>query len=420
MIDFLRRAIKTLPTLLTAFLLALVLWIYAVTSTDPTESGTFGTPIPIEIIGQDPALIRMGELPTTLTLKLSAPRSIWGDLNNQPSLIRAIVDLSGLEAGTHVLPVQVQIGARPAQIESYTPATVEITLENLMTRTLPVNLAIQGEPAVGYQAETPALSNDSVTITGPEALVNQVDQVQAVLDVNLLQQSIVRTIPLKAVDATQSPVTGVTLSPSEITVTQEITQRFGYRSVVVNVVVSGQVAQGYRLTNISVFPPAVTVFSADPSIVDSLPGYVQTEALDLTNATDDLDMFLDLSLPDGLSVVGGQETVLVRVGIAAIESSAAYSNMTVEVVGLSSTLKAAIAPEQVTVIVAGPLPMLDQLTIDGIRVMVDVTGLTAGTYQLTPNVEIAIQNLRVESILPETVEVVISSALSPTPTPRKR
>ena len=420
MIDFLRRAIKTLPTLLTAFLLALVLWIYAVTSTDPTESGTFGTPIPIEIIGQDPALIRMGELPTTLTLKLSAPRSIWGDLNNQPSLIRAIVDLSGMEAGTHVLPVQVQIGARPAQIESYTPATVEITLENLMTRTLPVNLAIQGEPAVGYQAETPALSNDSVTITGPEALVNQVDQVQAVLDVNLLQQSIVRTIPLKAVDATQSPVTGITLSPSEITVTQEITQRFGYRSVVVNVVVSGQVAQGYRLTNISVFPPAVTVFSADPSIVDSLPGYVQTEALDLTNATDDLDMFLDLSLPDGLSVVGGQETVLVRVGIAAIESSAAYSNMTVEVVGLSSTLKATIAPEQVTVIVAGPLPMLDQLTIDGIRVMVDVTGLTAGTYQLTPNVEIAIQNLRVESILPETVEVVISSALSPTPTPRKR
>ena len=420
MIDFLRRAIKTLPTLLTAFLLALVLWIYAVTSTDPTESGTFGTPIPIEIIGQDPALIRMGELPTTLSLKLSAPRSIWGDLNNQPSLIRAIVDLSGLEAGTHVLPVQVQIGARPAQIESYTPATVEITLENLMTRTLPVNLAIQGEPAVGYQAETPALSNDSVTITGPEALVNQVDQVQAVLDVNLLQQSIVRTIPLKAVDATQSPVTGITLSPSEITVTQEIKQRFGYRSVVVNVVVSGQVAQGYRLTNISVFPPAVTVFSADPSIVDSLPGYVQTEALDLTNATDDLDMFLDLSLPDGLSVVGGQETVLVRVGIAAIESSAAYSNMTVEVVGLSSTLKAAIAPEQVTVIVAGPLPMLDQLTIDGIRVMVDVTGLTAGTYQLTPNVEIAIQNLRVESILPETVEVVISSALSPTPTPRKR
>jgi len=153
--------------------------------------------------------------------------------------------------------------------------------------------------------------------------------------------------------------------------------------------------------------------------VDSLPGYVQTEALDLVNATDDLDIFLDLSLPEGVSVVGGQETVLVRVGIAAIESSAAYSNMTVEVVGLASALKAAIAPEEVTVIVAGALSMLDQLTIDGIRVTVDLTGLSPGTYQLTPNVEITIQNLRVESILPETVEVVISSALSPTPTPRR-
>ncbi|HNT56125.1 MAG TPA: hypothetical protein PKG95_15515, partial [Anaerolineaceae bacterium] len=93
--------------------------------------------------------------------------------------------------------------------------------------------------------------------------------------------------------------------------------------------------------------------------------------------------------------------------------------MTVEVVGLASTLKAAIAPEEVTVIVAGALSMLDQLTIDGIRVTVDLTGLSPGTYQLTPNVEITIQNLRVESILPETVEVVISSALSPTPTPRR-
>jgi YbbR domain-containing protein len=419
MLNFLRRAIKTLPTLLTAFLLALVLWIYAVTSTDPTESGTYATPIPIEIIGQDPALVRMGSLPATLTLKLSAPHSIWTDLNNQPGLIRAIVDLSGLGAGTHVLPVQVQIGTRPAQIESFSPATVEITLENLKSRTLPISLVTQGEVAVGYQVEAPTLSTDSVTITGPEVLVNQVAEVQAILDIGLSQQSITRTITLTAVDEVQSPVTGITISPNEVTVTQDITQRFGYRSVVVNVVVTGQVAQGYRLTNISVFPPAVTVYSADPSIVDSLPGYVQTEALDLVNATDDLDIFLDLSLPEGVSVVGGQETVLVRVGIAAIESSAAYSNMTVEVVGLASTLKAAIAPEEVTVIVAGALSMLDQLTIDGIRVTVDLTGLSPGTYQLTPNVEITIQNLRVESILPETVEVVISSALSPTPTPRR-
>ncbi|HNT55542.1 MAG TPA: CdaR family protein [Anaerolineaceae bacterium] len=417
MLNFLRRAIKTLPTLLTAFLLALVLWIYAVTSTDPTESGTYATPIPIEIIGQDPALVRMGSLPATLTLKLSAPHSIWTDLNNQPGLIRAIVDLSGLGAGTHVLPVQVQIGTRPAQIESFSPATVEITLENLKSRTLPISLVTQGEVAVGYQVEAPTLSTDSVTITGPEVLVNQVAEVQAILDIGLSQQSITRTITLTAVDEVQSPVTGITISPNEVTVTQDITQRFGYRSVVVNVVVTGQVAQGYRLTNISVFPPAVTVYSADPSIVDSLPGYVQTEALDLVNATDDLDIFLDLSLPEGVSVVGGQETVLVRVGIAAIESSLPFSNMPVEVVGLAAGFDAQVSPELVTVIISGPLPLLDALTPASLRVTVDVTGLPEGIHVLYPIVELAVSDLVIQSILPETVEVVIARGGTATPRP---
>ena len=37
----------------------------------------------------------------------------------------------------------------------------------------------------------------------------------------------------------------------------------GYRDLAVKVVVNGQVAAGYRLENISVFPPVITVFAEE-------------------------------------------------------------------------------------------------------------------------------------------------------------
>jgi hypothetical protein len=69
----------------------------------------------------------------------------------------------------------------------------------------------------------------------------------------------------------------------------------------------------------------------------------------------------------------------------------------------------------VDVILSGPAPLLDTLLLQEIRVVIDVAGLTPGVYQLTPRVEILVADVVVESILPNTVEVVIT--LAPTPTP---
>jgi YbbR domain-containing protein len=205
--------------------------------------------------------------------------------------------------------------------------------------------------------------------------------------------------------------------PNEVAAHLEVTQRYGYRNVAVKVVVTGQVAEGYRLTNISVVPAAITVYSTDPQVVNGLPGYVETTALDLSGATDDVDVFQSLNLPPGVSVVGDQTTVLVRVSIASIESSLPIS-VPVEVVGLLPGLSARTSPEVITIIVTGPLPKLDGLMPEGVRAVVDVSGLPVGTHSLTPRIELAIQDLRVESFLPQLVEVVLDVSPTPTRTPR--
>jgi YbbR domain-containing protein len=69
------------------------------------------------------------------------------------------------------------------------------------------------------------------------------------------------------------------------------------------------------------------------------------------------------------------------------------------------------------VIVSGPLPLLDTLTRQDVRVTVDLSDLGPGTHQIMADVEVLTADVVVESILPNTIEVVISIAGTPTRTP---
>ena len=66
--------------------------------------------------------------------------------------------------------------------------------------------------------------------------------------------------------------------------------------------------------------------------------------------------------------------------------------------------------------VAGPLPILNTLTRQDVHVSVDVAGLAAGSYQLTPTVQILASNVTVESLLPGTIEVILAPQATPIPT----
>ncbi len=412
-----QKILKRIPTLLLSLFLGLIVWGFAVTSADPVEERIFPSLIQVEMIGQNPTLIMTSESSLEMTLTLRAPKSILDKLENNQVAIRALVDLSTLPAGTHTLPVQVQIDTRPVKIISKNPTSVTVTLEQLASESLPIRLITSGEIAIGFQGGPVALSQISTTISGPKSQVEKVKEIIANLDINQARENINRSLLLQAMDENGNTITGLTMTPDRVTVTQSITQRGGYRTVVVKVLVTGQVANGYRLTNISAFPAVVTVFSTDPNLVNQLPGYVETFPLSLTGLKDDVDVRLDLILPSGVSVVGDQ-SVQVQVGIATIEGSLTLTNQPVELVNLSPGYQADVSPATVDIILSGPLPLLDQLTQADIRITLDLSNLTKGTFQLIPTIELRIAEIRVESILPGSVEVQITDAPTPTPTRR--
>ncbi len=415
---------RNLGAFLLSFALALMVWVSAVLNADPNVACASPSQIPLDVIGQDTNLLLFGDIPENIRVTLRAPQSICARMSSDPGAVLASIDLSTLEEGEHTVPVNVLISERyrPVRLLDVSPEVINVQLESFDTRVLPLRPIIKGTPAPGY---TPGfliistgdenVSPSRVTISGRKSLVDQVVEAVVSLDITDADADVIQTRSIQLVDQDGNPVVGLTVEPAQVTVRQVIERPSTYRDVTVKVVTIGQPAEGYRLTNISSSPQVVTVFSSDPELVREMPGFLETTPVDLTGATDDIERRVFLILPEGVSIAG-EQTVLVQVGIAAIESSQTIA-VEVEAIGLAQGLEAAIAPATVDVIISGPLSVLESLQPGDVRVVIDLTGLEPGLYTLEPLVEILPPELRADSVLPGTIEVTITLPPTPTPTP---
>ena len=412
---FIRWMGRNISTLILAFILAIIVWGSAVTANDPNQERVYS--IPIEVIGRKSNMEIIGMLPERLLMTLYAPQSILDDISSENNLLRSWIDLSGVDSGTHELTIQYLMpnDIRPLRLVQVSPKTFSISLEELISKNIEIQTSVQGQPALGYQSGDLSWNEQEVTISGRASNVEKVATIRADLDISGANEDIQETISLLPRDEAGNIVPDVTVTPNQIVATQIITLRGGYRNMVVKVTTIGQVAEGYRQTNITVSPPNVMIFSTDPVLVDQLPGYIETLFLDLTDSVDDIETVLALNLPPGVSVIG-DPNVLVQVGVAAIEGSLTISRQ-VEVIGILPELAATVSPETVEVILYGPIPTLEKLTDVDVRVVVDLTEMDEGVYPLQPDVIILPDRIRLQVLTPETLEVEITKADQSTPTP---
>jgi hypothetical protein len=160
-------------------------------------------------------------------------------------------------------------------------------------------------------------------------------------------------------------------------------------------------------------PPTVTVFGT-PNIIGALPGFIETEAIDTEGAQADVIERPALNAPPNVAVVPGQQPVEVRVAVEAIQSSLTME-ITPAIQGLGPSLTSTVSPQTVEVILGGPLPLLETLEADDVRVVLDLFGLPLGTHQIEPQVVVP-EGITAQSILPPTVQVEILATRTSIPT----
>ncbi len=413
---FLGRLFKNLPSLFTALVFALAIWVFAVNRADPTETRVYPRELELEIIGLSPNLMIVNEINEQVLMTIRAPSSILNQLENNINLINVTLDLSGLEPGIHTLTPQVNIGLSPAEVVRLNPSTVFVKLDSIVTDSFPIQINTVGNPAIGFDVQEPELSEKNVLVSGPQSLINYVVQVTGEVNIVDVSETIQRMIDLEAINTEGMKVEGVSLNPSSILVTIPVSQRGGYRTVVVKIVTSGQIAAGYRLTNIFAMPPTVTIFSSDPTLVQNVPGFIETTPINLNGASEDMEIRVALNLPEGVNVVGSQN-VTVQIAIEPVESSLSFTNIPVQTEGLGEELDVSISPETVDVFLSGPLSMLDDLDPATLIVIIDLSDRGPGTYQLAPSVRLENDEVYVDAILPNTLEVtILEGGTGPKPT----
>lgn len=403
----LRKFLNFLPTLLTALVLAVIVWVSSVTASDPNQVITYETPIQLEILGQNPDLVVTHQQTEGVTVTLKAPRSVHARLANNPNLISANINLSGLEAGDYTLIPEVLVDLRPVQVVEVSPASVDLSLEKVASRTMPISLVQTGNLPVGFQVRDTKLSHSDAKLVGPESLVKTVVEVAATIDISELTTNISRTLDLKPLNEAGVEVAGVVLSPNRVDVSIDVEQLVGYRNVFVKILTSGSVAQGYHLTSIIVSPPTLTVYAENPDLVRSMPAFIETEPVNLNGAQQSFESRVGLQLPEGIVVIGDQ-SVLVTVGVEAIYNSTQILGVPVTAINLAGGLQAKLSPQTVDIYISGPMNLLENIGTASVRVTLDLSGLTEGTYQLAPKVELDRPELRLDSTLPGLIEVVIT------------
>jgi len=397
------------PLMALALILAALAWVVAVEEEDPTLEERYPQAIPVVLSEPPEGMIIVGEFEESVQFTVRAPESVWRSLRVED--FTAAVDLASLGAGVHQIPVQWTLNKHPSRVVLVEPEYITLELEPEAERSVPVRVEVQGEPTLGYIVQTPVVTPHQVTVSGPSTHVSQVVEAVARVSVEDASADVEGRFRLLLQDGAGQTVPYVTSALERVNVRIPIELSVYYRPLVVKVVLKGQFASGYRITEISVEPPSVTVFGV-PSVIAALPGFIETEPIDLEGAQSDVIVRPALNVPPNVSVIIDEQPV-VRVSIEPIQSSMTVA-ITPTIQGLDPAYTATVSPETVEVILSGPMPLLETLEADDVRIVLDLFDLLPETHQIEPQIVVP-EGTTAQSINPATVQVEISVAPTPTP-----
>ena len=404
------RSMKPTTTLLLSMLLAFVVWFIAIEQENPMIRQEYEEPILIEVRNMGDGLQSLQNLTNRTTmLTLRAPQRSLD--SQQADDFSAVIDLAGLPAGSHEVEVEVTSLNPDVEIIAHEPRQLRVQLELVITRLVPVEVEVMDSPAIGYDWQEPLAEPREVEISGPETQVTQVRSVVAAVFLRNAKSQVEQVRPLSARNAQNLEVERVEVEPSTARIVVPVVQPPGRKEVVVRADVKGLPSPNYRLTGVNVEPQTVVLIGS-PSALKEVPGYVETTTLLIEGAIDDVRERLPLILPENVSTL--EDFVFVTVGVAPLESSLKVTRRPV-VQGAGDDMRITVSLEEVEVIVSGPLPRLELLGPEEVRVLLDLTGLLPGSHLVQPTVVVP-EGIVKEGVIPEAIEVLIESLITPTAT----
>lgn len=370
---------------LLSLLLAILVWNYVVSSNNSitrtkTISGVNGyvtSQSTLSTYGlallSDPA-----EELSNVTVQLEVAQSHYSQVSADN--VQVMLDLSSVRtAGTQAVPLKAT--STYGRVTEILPETVTLTFETLDSRLIPVNVELTGQKDEGSWWYSVGRTNPSaVTISGAASMVRSISQARVYSDVTGATSSYLRAEPYVLLDGegNEIPQSMLTRSVTSVSVSTDIypTKEIPISTAIENVV-TGRVAEGYAVSEVSIQPESITV-AAEQNLLDGISELL-IEPVSVEGISQSFSARAAISLLSDFKNVSAEQ-VYVNVTIAEEDVSEWISNNVLTFVGKAEGLQLEWQRDEIQVYVTGPRSAVEALKRDGIPITVDLTGFQAGTY----------------------------------------
>ena len=385
-----------------SLVLAFIIWFVAETENDPIEQRLLRN-IPIQVDVSDDFIVTSRSR-TAASIDIRAQQSILSLLTSDDIIVRA--DLTDFLEGTYTVPLETRI-ARSA-IADTSPTQITVTLERIQSQQKPLRALITEQPPTGFSFQVQPLELSQAEVLGPASTLEEVVEVVAEIDLTNQRNPIQQDFRLVALNENGNRVAGVTIEPANIAIAVDIFQDDAIKQItVLPDINTDTLPEGYSLTSVNIEPQTIFV-QGNPVTLRFIVDTFSTENIDLTGRTEDFEISVPIILPrSNLVVLDDQNTATVSVGITALTSVRQVDNIPIEFTGNDDAFFQA-TPETISVVLKGPITIIENILIDDIQAVINVSELELGNHQVEPSIILQNDQISVDSILPSVIDVLIT------------
>lgn len=409
----LRFLIHNWPLKLGAVVLATLLYGGLVLS---QATQPFTSPVPIQIANAPADVIVLSGTGSVTGIRYVAPPDLGFRVDG--TTFTASVDLSKVAAtgGAVLVPVTVT-AIDPVQVLDYEPRSISITVDRVGSKRVDVRAELLPLPS-GLDAGEPVAEQATVSVRGPQSIVDTVVGVKAQVAVDASGIDVNQLVTLVPVDSSGQALSAdrrIEVDPPQVRVRVAVFTDRRSKTIPVSPTVNGTPAAGFEIESVEVDPAVVSV-EGDANGLAGLD-HADTAPVSVAGASSEFVQTVTLALPEGVEALG-TSSIQVTVHLRPITATRTFEAGLV-LVGGRPDREYRLSTDRVLVTIGGSLADLDRLSGTNLTLTADVTGLGNGTHSVPISANLQ-TGLTLIGATPNPIEVTVTSpppAASPSPGP---
>lgn len=375
-------------TALLSIAIAFGLWVYVITMQNPEYEAEYYN-IPVVFVGEsileERGLMVISGTEQTVTMKLKGSRSDL--LNLKSSDITLKVDLSKIDApGEQKVEYSYSfpgnIASNAIVVESKNPGRLTMTFARRVTKYVDVRVVLSGAVPQDFIADEETLvpEFETVKISGPEDVVNQITQARIDVDLTGRTESFSEAYRYTLCDAEGNGVEAamVSVENAEVNVTMSI-QRVKDIPLVLTVIAGGGAT--HQTSKISVDPNTIKVSGSD-TVLENL-NELNIGTINLGEITGAKEMTFPIVLPDTVTNRSAVTEAKVSVSFPDLQQKTfTIPGTSIQCVNVPEGLTAEIITQSLKLDLRGPKVLVSPMSSNEFTLRVDFTGKAAGTFTM--------------------------------------